>query len=114
MNIFSNIVILGIILAFNDVISMGLTKEIALGNLSSNLIYVPIILYGLQMFLFYNGIQFVSMTTLNLTWNLCSNIAITLLGLYYFKENVSHLELFGIFFGLFSLFLFGISNYLRV
>jgi hypothetical protein len=111
MNIFENVIIVGSILALNDVISMGMTKEIVLGNVSSNLIYIPVILYGIQMLIFYNGIKFVSMTTLNLTWNLCSNIVITLLGLYYFKENISHLEIFGLLFGLFALLLFGIAQY---
>jgi len=110
-NLFNNGLFYGLILAFNDVISMGITKNISLGILAQNWLYVACVLYGIQMYIFYQGIQITSMSVLNLTWNLFSNIVITIMGLYYFKENVSHLETWGIIFAIFALFLFGLAQY---
>jgi EamA domain-containing membrane protein RarD len=111
MNIFESGIILGLILALNDLLSMGITKEIAIGNLANNWMVIAFFLYGVQMIIFYNGIKFTPMSTLNLSWNLCSNIIIILLGLYYYKENISHIEMWGLLFGLFALFLFTIEQY---
>jgi len=110
MNIFGNTTIVGLLMALNDVISMGISKNIVIGNLAYNWIIIAFILYGFQMIIFYNGIKFNPMSTLNLSWNLSSNIIITLIGIYYFKENISHLQLWGIGFALFALFLFSIGQ----
>jgi drug/metabolite transporter (DMT)-like permease len=113
MNIFNNGIIIGLCLAMVDIISMGITKQINIGILHQNWLAIAFILYGGQMLIFNYGLKITTMTTLNLTWNLFSNIVITLLGILYFKENISHLEKFGILFGLFALFLFGISEYYK-
>jgi uncharacterized membrane protein len=111
MNLLDSGLVYGFILAINDLFSMGITKEVILGNFASNWLVVSCILYGGQMILFYYGLKITSMSTLNLSWNLFSNIIITTLGLLYFKEKLSHSEAYGIGFGLISLFLFGYSQY---
>jgi hypothetical protein len=111
MNIFNNGIIIGLTLAVVDIISMGITKQVVVGVLQQNYMAFAIILYGCQMLIFKHGIEITSMTTLNLTWNLFSNIVITLIGLYYFKENITHLESYGILFAIFALFLFTLSEY---
>lgn len=111
MNIFENGIIVGLIMAINDVLSMSISKEVVIGNLVNNWMVIAFFLYGVQIIIFYNGIKFTPMSTLNLTWNLWSNIIITLIGLYYFKENISHIETWGIGFALFALFLLGIGQY---
>jgi hypothetical protein len=111
MNLLDNGLVYGFILAINDLFSMGITKEITIGNLTKNWLFVSFILYGGQMLLFYNGLKITPMTTLNLSWNLFSNIIITALGLFYYKENLSYTEAYGVGFALISLFLFGYSKY---
>ena len=110
-NLFNSGLFYGLILASNDVINMSIVKNISLGVLTQNWLYIAYILYGLQMIIFYKGVQVTGMSVLNLTWNLISNIVITLIGLYYFKENITHLERWGILFALFALFLFELSQY---
>ena len=88
-----------------------ITKKISLNELSNNWLYLVYILYGFQMIIFYYGLKIGPMSVLNLTWNLISNILITIIGIYYFKENISHLETWGILFALFALFLFVISKF---
>jgi len=111
MSIFNNGITYGLILAFNDVINMSINKEIIIGNLATKWLPFICILYGSQMFIFNKGLQVTQMSLLNLTWNLFSNIIITIIGIYYFKENISNLESYGVAFGLFSLFLFGLAQY---
>jgi TRAP-type mannitol/chloroaromatic compound transport system permease small subunit len=113
MQIFNNGIVIGLCLAVVDIISMGITKQINIGGLNSRWLIFACILYGGQMLIFNYGLHLISMTVLNLTWNLFSNVVITLIGLYYFKENITHLETYGILFGLFALFLFGLSEYTK-
>ena len=110
-NIFNNGIFIGLFLAFVDIISMGTLKEINLGLMNKYWLPFICILYGYQMLIFNYGLKITSMSVLNLSWNLFSNIVITSLGVFYFKENISNLEQYGIFFGLFSLFLFSISQF---
>ena len=110
-NLFNSGLFYGLILASNDVINMSIVKNISIGILAQNWLYFVYILYGFQMIIFSKGVQFTGMSVLNLTWNLISNIVITLIGLYYFKENITHLESWGILFALFALFLFELSQY---
>jgi TRAP-type mannitol/chloroaromatic compound transport system permease small subunit len=108
---FNNGIVIGLSLAFIDIISMGITKQINLGLLQKSWLPIAVILYGCQMLIFNYGLNITSMTVLNLSWNLFSNILITLIGIYYFKENINHLETYGILFAMFALFLFGLSEY---
>ena len=111
MNIFNSEIIIGLSLSIIDIIGMGITKNVVLGILTQNWMIIAFILYGSQMLIFKQGLELTSMTNLNLIWNLFSNIVITLLGLYYFKEKISNLEVYGILFAFISIFLFGLNKY---
>ena len=113
MNIFNNSVVIGLCMTVIDIISMGITKKIHLGLLEYNWLAIASGLYAGQMLLFNYGLSTTSMAVLNLSWNLFSNIVITLLGIYYFKENINNLETYAIIFALFALFLFGLSAYYK-
>ena len=71
--------LIAFILAINDVFSFGLAKLTYLQTIPPTWIIIPVILYALQLPLFYYGLNFSSMLILNKTWNLISNILITLL-----------------------------------
>ena len=111
MNLFDGGLIFGLLLAFNDLITMSISKEIIIGNLTSNWLVITFILYGFQMYIFNKGLSVNGMGVLNLTWNLFSNIIITIIGIYYFKENITNLESFGVAFALFALLLFTIAEF---
>ena len=111
MNIFNNGIIIGLILALIDIISMGTVKSITVNKLKQNWMVFAFILYGSQMLIFKYGLEHDSMTVLNLTWNIFSSIIITILGMYYFNESISNLEMYGVLFGVISLFLFGLNEF---
>lgn len=105
--------IIGLVLAINDVISFGITKEVFLGINFTSLYWlsIPIILYGCQIVLFYYGLtQAVSMSVLNISWNLFSNIIVTLVGLYFFQEDIGSLKSIALLFAFCSISIFTIDG----
>ena len=91
------------ILAVNDVISFAIAKATFLKTFSIGWLAVPIIIYGIQLPLFYYGLSFSSMSILNISWNLISNILVTLVGFFYFREQVSNIEMIGLIFAFISI-----------
>jgi multidrug transporter EmrE-like cation transporter len=98
------------LLAINDVISFGITKNIYLKKTKFYWIIIPVILYGLQIFIFYYGLHHTSMSISNITWNLISNVLVTLIGIYYFGEKMNDLKIFALIFAFISITLFAIDN----
>jgi len=106
--------LIAFILAINDVISFGIAKLTFLKTYSIGWLIVPVILYGLQLPLFYYGLKFSSMSILNISWNLISNILVTLIGFFYFKEQVDNIEMVGLIFAFLSIACFTYDDILKL
>ena len=102
--------LVGLLLTINDLISFGLCKYIFLQNINIIYLLIPTIMYAFQIPLFFYGINYSSMTVLNIVWNLMSIILVTCLGLFYFKEKISNVRTIALVLGLFSLFLFSLDE----
>lgn len=105
--------IIFLILSINDVISFSITKEVFLGiNLSSLYwLTIPFLLYGSQILLFYYGLTKInSMAVLNIYWNLISSIIVSLIGFFYYKEQINSLKTIAILLGFVSIFVFIIDG----
>jgi multidrug transporter EmrE-like cation transporter len=103
--------LVGFILSLNDIISYGLTKKYYLKEIGITYgLYLPMILYSLQIPLFYYGLQTTTMAILNITWNLFSNIFVTLVGVFYFKEKFNGLNVLAILMGISSIVLFTLDS----
>ena len=101
-----------ILLTLNDILSFGLVKSYALHRFAIGIgMIVPMVLYSLQMPLFYLGLQHTSMAILNISWNLASNILVTLVGIFYFREQITHMKTAAILLALSSLGLFALDTY---
>ncbi len=98
--------LLGAILALMDVFNMSVLKEISLGAAKMSWMILPTILYALEPWIFVAGLKTISMTVLNLSWDLLSDIFVTMAGLFYFKENISSLKMFGVGFAFVAIGLF--------
>ena len=113
MNILNSGITFGIILSIIDIITMGIAKKVTTNKIRELWMIIAFILYGSQILIFKYGLKYTSMTALNITWDLSSCIGVSIIGLYYFKEDINKLEAFGILFGLISLIFFGLSDYYR-
>jgi drug/metabolite transporter (DMT)-like permease len=102
------------VLSINDVISFGIAKSTHLKILPTSYLIIPIILYALQLPLFYYGLSFNSMAVLNISWNLISNIFVTLIGLFYFREKIDRIETIGLIFGFFSIACFTYDDIVKL
>jgi multidrug transporter EmrE-like cation transporter len=105
-----NGIIIAFILAINDVFSFGMTKNILQTNKELYWLAIPMILYAIQILIFYYGLKSTSMTILNKMWNLISNILITILGIYFFKEKINNIKTIALLLGFISIILFAVDE----
>ena len=109
------VILFAAILSLNDLVSFGLVKMIYLKQMSFYTLWIPSLLYSLQMVIFYYGLnRTTSMTMLNILWNLMSSIFVTLVGIFYFQEKITHMKMWALLFGLVSIFLFSFGCCLAV
>lgn len=94
----------GALFGLIDVFSLSTIKKVSLGW---NPIYmiIPVVLYAFSPFVFLKGLAGESLTILNLVWDLTSDVLITLVGLFFFREYVPPIKLLGVGLSFISLFL---------
>ena len=69
------------------------------------------LLYVIQPFIMYRVLQMGgTVTVLNLSWDCLSSIIVTLLGVFYFKDKVKGLKLYGMMFAFLAVFLFALDE----
>ncbi len=99
-------ILFGFLMASIDVSMLGIIKSVSIGSLKHILwMLVPTIVYAIQPWIFLKSLSFTSMITMNLMWDILSDILVTAAGLLYFKEHVSNTKLLGILFAFVSIFL---------
>jgi len=103
-------ILIALILAINDVFSFGMVKQIMLDNKSLYWLIIPMVLYSLQILILYFGLKETSITVLNISWNLISNILVTIMGLYFFGEKINDLKTIALIFAVVSIVLFTIDE----
>jgi uncharacterized membrane protein len=97
-------VIYGAILALLDVFTLSLVKK---AHFTKTLVFLVVasVISILQLSIFYKAMAFTSITVLNLSWDLISDIFVTLFGLFVLKEKVSSQQLLGVVSAFISIFL---------
>ena len=85
----------GVTLALLDSVSLPLLKY---GRIERNYIYVlGAIMVGItQTLVFYKALAGTSMIVMNLLWDLCSDLIVTAIGLFYFQEQLSNYKMIGV------------------
>jgi drug/metabolite transporter (DMT)-like permease len=56
------------------------------------------LIYSLQPLIFLESLRYESMTVMNILWDITSDLYVTLIGLFYFKERLTTLKLLGLSF----------------
>lgn len=87
------------LMAFIDVLVFGWMKEYSLGNITwRGLIPIMMCVYSLEPYFFLQSLQYESMTVMNIMWDAISDVMVTIMGLFYFKEKLSTLKWAGLTF----------------
>ena len=87
------------LMAFIDVLVFGWMKEYSLGNITwRGLIPIMMCVYSLEPYFFLQSLQYESMTVMNIMWDAISDVMVTIMGLFYFKEKLSTLKWTGLTF----------------
>jgi multidrug transporter EmrE-like cation transporter len=101
----------GIVMALIDINMMGTLKFVDQGKLAYAVgLPIATLLYAFQPYVFLKAMSHSNMLTTNLIWNLASNIMVTLLGVFFFKEKIKGLKWLAICLSLFSLGIFAYSD----
>ena len=104
-------ILFGLVMALIDITMMGTLKFVDQGKLAYNIGFpIATLLYAFEPYVFLKAMAHSNMLTTNLIWNLASNILVTLLGVFFFKEKVKGLKWLAIGLSLFSLGIFAYSD----
>lgn len=99
-------IIFALLMAFVDALTMAGIKEYSTGAITwRSLMPLTMVVYSLQPVLFLQSLKFESMTVMNLLWDVTSDILVTVLGLYYFKETLTPIKRWGLFFAFIAIVL---------
>ncbi len=102
--------LIGLFLSLFDLVFLGLTKEIYLGNFEKKWLLLACIGYSLVPYIFYKGLNYTSLTILNLSWDITSDIVVTMAGIYFFKEYLGYTKAIGLVLACITLFLFSADD----
>jgi multidrug transporter EmrE-like cation transporter len=98
-------------MAFIDTIVLSGIKEYDMGtNTWRGVIPIAMLTYSLQPYIFLQALQHESMTVMNILWDIISDIMVTVVGLFYFKEQISPLKQAGLVFAFISIVLFSFDD----
>lgn len=104
-------ILFGLTMASLDVVMMSLGKLSVRGKIPyTTALTLGTLVYSLEPYVFFTSLKYESLTAMNLIWDLSSDIIVTLVGVFYFKESIKGLRWLAIVFALFSLGLFAYTG----
>lgn len=86
----------GTVMATIDVFMLSMIKIIGTKAKYLKWMIVPTIVYAIQPWIFLSSLKFETMTVMNLTWDLMSDVLVTIVGLYYFGEKLGPVKSLGV------------------
>jgi len=96
----------GAAMASVDVVILSILKALNLGWIKGAVWMIfSAAIYALQPFMFLKSLQFESLTVMNLMWDMMSDVLVTIIGLWYFKEQLTVKKLCGVGLSFVSIYL---------
>lgn len=93
-------------MALIDAIILSSLRAYNLGFIKWNgIILISILVYACQPLIFLESLNFSSLTIMNLLWDVMSDVMVTSIGLFYFKEKLSNIKRLGVIFSFISIIL---------
>lgn len=103
---FSLPILFAFIMATVDSLILAGLKEYSTGQLVwRSFMPIAMVVYSLQPVLFLQSLQFESMTVMNLLWDVLSDLIVTAIGLFYFKESLCFTKQVGLCFAFIAIVL---------
>lgn len=104
-------IVFGISMSLLDVVMMSLGKFASRKQLPYNLaLFLGTLTYSLEPYIFYKSLNYESLTSMNLIWDLTSDIMVTLVGIFYFQEKLCPVKMLAVGTAFISLTLFAYSE----
>jgi drug/metabolite transporter (DMT)-like permease len=101
-----NSLLFGGAMATGDSIVLSTLRAYSLGYIKSKFaVVLAMIFYSLQPLIFLKSLAYESLTVMNLMWDVMSDVSVTIIGLFYFKEKISIYKKIGVLFSVISIML---------
>ncbi len=74
-------------------------------NFSKWVLPIAFIVYGFQSIVFYKSLDYANLVTMNMLWDLSSDIFVSIAGFFFFREILTKSQVAGILLGMVSIYL---------
>ena len=104
-------IVFGVMMSLLDVCMMGIAKMSKTGVIPyGSALPAATLIYALEPYIFFKSLNYETMTIMNLTWDLTSDIMVTMIGIFWFGESIKGLRWMALAFAGFSLALFAYTE----
>lgn len=94
------------LMAAIDTVVLSWFKGYSLGLIKwRTIIPIGMVLYSFHPIIFLESLKYESMTVMNLLFDVISDLSVTMMGLFYFKENLTTMKKVGLAFAFISVML---------
>jgi drug/metabolite transporter (DMT)-like permease len=101
----------GVSMATLDIVMMSIAKYSSKGQIAyGTALPLATLVYSLEPYLFFKSLNYESLTSMNLIWDLTSDILVTILGVFWFGESIKGIRWLAVLFAIFSLGLFAYTH----
>jgi multidrug transporter EmrE-like cation transporter len=97
-------ILFGLLFGILDAIALPIVKGVSLGW-KPLWMAVPALIYAINPFIFLKALSAESLVIMNLVWDLSSDVLVTLIGIFMFKEHIPCTKMIGVVLSFVSLFL---------
>jgi drug/metabolite transporter (DMT)-like permease len=103
-------IVFAVAMASIDAIVLPIIKYVNSGEYPLHLLILPVIIYAFQPILFYMSLNYSTLTSMNILWDLMSDVIVTIIGLLYLKEKLHYTSKWGLIFAFIAIILFARDN----
>lgn len=104
-------IVFGVSMAILDIMMMSIAKYSSKGQIAyGTALPLATLIYAFEPYLFFKSLRYESLTTMNLIWDLTSDVLVTILGVFWFGESIKGLRWLAVLFAIFSLGLFAYTD----
>ena len=103
---YSKPLLFGFLLAAVDVVILSMLKMKSAGKINTQWVFlIAFLVYGTQSLIFYKSLNYSSLTVMNLMWDVMSDIMVTMIGFFVFREVLSQKQMLGVVFAFLAILL---------